>query len=361
LKEIGIGLIGTGFARSSQAPAFRAIGAPITAVCSGRIENARRTAAEFGIPHVCENHEQLIARDDVSLVVVSVPPSLHHRFTLDALAAGKHVLCEKPMAMDAREAREMTDLAASRPRQLALIDHELRFNPTWRRLKELVEEDYLGELYHVTLTIASGFRHSAERPWNWWADRSAGGGLLGALGSHAVDALRWIFGEIEAVAGAIETVIPARKDPQTGSMRAVETDDYSAFLARFAPRAGRRAQGVVLLSAVYASGGRNRLTAAGSRGTLLLEDDETLSGALGFNASFEDLSVKDPARDAPGIPSNIWARSFYHLAQATVAALREGKTEVPPAATFDDGLRCQQVLDAIRRAHRTQRWETVEV
>ena len=183
-EKIGVGLIGTGFARSSQAPAISVCeGAELVAVCSGHYENALAVAEEHDIEHACENYEQLLALDDVSLVVVSTPPFLHHPITMAALEAGKHVICEKPMAMNAREAKEMTERAALRPNQLAIIDHELRFNPTWRRMKELVDGGFLGEFHHVNVMISTGFRHSLQRPWSWWSQKEAGGGLLGALGS----------------------------------------------------------------------------------------------------------------------------------------------------------------------------------
>src|SRR5215475_2644610 len=239
-EKIGVGLIGTGFARSAQAPAFSVCeGAELRAVCSGRLENAQRVAAEFNIKYACENYEQMLALDDVSLVVVSAPPHLHYPITMAALDAGKHVICEKPMAMNAGEAREMIAAAESRPTQLSIVDHELRFNPTWRRMKELVDDGFLGDLYHINITIASGFRHSAQRPWNWWSQRSAGGGLLGALGSHAIDAVRWLFGEIEAVCGAVGTMVPERKDQMNGEMKPNETDDYCAFLLKLAQHDGQ--------------------------------------------------------------------------------------------------------------------------
>jgi predicted dehydrogenase len=360
-EKISVGLVGTGFARSAQAPALRAVaGAELVAVCSGNFDNARRVAEEFHIPHACRDYQELIALDDARLVVVSAPPYLHHPVTLAALQAGKHVICEKPMAMNAGEAREMAELAAARPAQLAIIDHELRFNPTRRRMKEMIDEGFAGELYHVTLTVAAGFRHSAQRPWNWWAQKAAGGGLLGALGSHAIDQLRWLCGEIESVCADVATMVEARPDPATGEMRANETDDYCAFLVRFAPRGGRATRGTVLLSALYASGGKNQMTVAGEKGTLILDGDETLLGAQGYNAPFEDFSLADRAREVAMIPDNLWARSFYHLARETVAALGEGRTEIPHAATFADGLKCQQVMDAVLQSQEEGRWVEVE-
>src|SRR5262249_14699741 len=360
-EKIGVGLIGTGFARSAQAPAFSVCeGAELRAVCSGRLENAQRVAAEFNIKYACENYEEMLALDDVPLIIISAPPHLHYPITLDALDAGKHVICEKPMAMNALEAREMTEAAESLPDQLSIIDHELRFNPTWRRLKELVDDGFLGDLYHINITIASGFRHSAQRPWNWWSQKSAGGGLLGALGSHAIDAVRWLFGEIVSVCGAVETMVPERKDPISGEMRPNETDDYSSFLMKLVPHDAQRrveaAHCTVLLSALFSSGGKNQVTATGSKGTLVLDGEETMSGALGYNHPFEDMSLGDRALEISTLPNNIWARSFYHLARETVQALREDRTEIAHAATFADGLRCQEVIDAVRRSNEEQSW-----
>jgi predicted dehydrogenase len=358
--KIGIGLVGAGFARTSQAPAFKMCeGAELVAVCSGRHENAIRAATEFNIPNVCESYEELITLEDVDLVVVAAPPHLHYPVTMAALEAGKHVICEKPMAMDAEQAEAMTNHAANCPNQLAIIDHELRFNPTWRRLKELVDSGFLGELRHVNITIASGFRHSAQRPWNWWSQESAGGGLLGALGSHAIDMLRWIFGEIESVAGAVTTNVLERRDPKTGEMRPNETDDYTSFIFKLTTHGGRPSYGGVMLSALYASGGKNQITAVGSNGTLMIDGDETLLGASGYSQQFEDLSLVDRAMEISVIPNNIWARSFYHLAREAVQALREGRSEISHAAAFTDGWRCQQVIDAVRQSHREERWVKV--
>ena len=122
------------------------------------------------------------------------------------------------------------------------------------------------------------------------------------------------------------------------------------------PRDGRTSHGMVLLSALYASGGKNQVAAVGSNGTLVLDGDETLIGAMGINHQFEDMSLVDRAREIAVVPDNIWARSFYHLARETIQALREDRTEIAHAATFADGLHCQEVIDAVRRSHEEQRW-----
>lgn len=361
MSKIGIGFVGTGFARSAQAPAFQKYEeSALLGVCSGSFENAKKMAEDFGMPNACRSLEELLAIEAISLIVISAPPHEHHRCAIAALEAGKHVICEKPMAMNAEQSLEMTKAADARSSQLAIIDHELRFNPTWQRMKSLVDEGALGEIYHVNVNIASGFRHSAQRPWNWWAQKSAGGGLLGALGSHAIDALRWLLGDIDAVSGIVATMVPARVDAATGEMRAVETDDYSSFLVRFVPKRSKVTLGSVTLSAVFASGGKNQIAIAGERGTLILDNDETLMFGNGLNTPLEDVSVADPAHDIDGVPGNIWARSFYHLAGATLRTLGSGQSQVEGAATFLDGWRCQQVIDAVHRSHQSRRWERAE-
>jgi predicted dehydrogenase len=115
----------------------------------------------------------------------------------------------------------------------------------------------------------------------------------------------------------------------------------------------------VSLSALFTSGGKNQVTATGSNGTLVLDGEETMSGALGYNHAFEDLSLGDRALEISILPNNIWARSFYHLARETVQALREDRAEIAHAATFADGLRCQEVLDAVRRSSVERRWVDV--
>src|SRR5881392_954361 len=127
--RVGIGIIGTGFARRVQIPAFRACkNAEIVSVASGRLENARETAEEFGVKHFTGDWRETVLHKNVDFVCITTPPSLHCEMTLVALEHGKHVLCEKPMAMNVSEAEEML-AAADAAGVMALIDHELRFQP----------------------------------------------------------------------------------------------------------------------------------------------------------------------------------------------------------------------------------------
>ena len=114
--------------------------------------------------------------------------------------------------MNAGEARIMLE-AARKSGKMALIDHELRFAPARRLFRDLVTEGYLGRLLHVNLAVESPFRLDATRPWSWWSDASRGGGMLGALGSHVVDSVRYTFGEVRAARGQLRTMFGERSGP----------------------------------------------------------------------------------------------------------------------------------------------------
>jgi predicted dehydrogenase len=351
---VHIGLIGTGFAEKVQLPALRHVeGARVVAIASGHRENAERAAAAFGIPRVCEGWEELVALDEVDLVVVSSPPHTHAPAAIAAIEAGRHVLCEKPMALDVDEARRMVEAAGAAGR-LALVDHELRFHPNRRRVKALLEEGYVGRVRHVAAVYRAniGRRHAT---FNWWFRRATGGGLLGAVGSHVVDAVRWWLGEIDEAEGTLRTFVETRPDPATGEPRRVESDDFARFT--LATRGGATVE--ASLSSVAPGPTEHRFEIVGSEGALVLDDErQTLTGWRG--GAEEDLTEPDPARGLEGLPNPLWAPSFVHFARAVVAALAAGRTDVPEAATFADGAATQAVLDAVRRSHERGRRTSID-
>src|SRR5213596_3439840 len=228
--EVRVGFIGSGFARRVQLPGLRFVpGARATAVASSHRSNAEAAAREFGL-RAYDDGETLARALDVDLVIVSSTPDTHARYAIAALEAGKHVLCEKPMAIDAFEAAQMVTASEQHPDRLAWIDHELRYEPNRRRAHELIRSNAIGELRHVDLSLkpylrGDGRPQTAEAPWSWWFDASRGGGILGAVGSHLIDLFRfWSGSEITYVAGLAETFVKERKD-ETGALRPVTPDD----------------------------------------------------------------------------------------------------------------------------------------
>lgn len=357
---IGIGIIGAGFARTTQIPGFRACaGARVVAIASRQRENAERVAREFEIEHVAEDWRAIVAREDVDLISIVTPPVTHCEMVLAALDAGKAVLCEKPMAMNASEAERMRERASAASR-LALIDHELRFMPGRRRMREMLRRGEIGQIRHARLLFRADARASPERAWDWWSDHEAGGGALGAIGSHAVDAFRWLLGtEIREVCCQLATHVTERVEKKTNALRPVTTDDEANLLVRFSDNElAQSATGTISLSMAEPGRPEHRLEVFGAEGALMIEDDGVLWHARTGEGRWREVET-ERGELAAGMRDNSWSRGFTIFSRAIIAALREGRTAIEEAATFTDGYHTQLVLDAARRSHESGRRENV--
>ena len=350
---VGIGIIGTGFARTTQLPGFAACeGARVVAVTSARRENAERAAREFDIPFVADDWRGVVGRADVDLVSIVTPPDTHAEMAAAALEAGKAVLCEKPMAKNADETARMCAAARSAGR-LALLDHELRFLPARRLMREMILGGELGRVRHAKLLFRADSRAFADRPWNWWSDERAGGGALGAIGSHAVDALHWLLGtRVSHVSAALATHVRERPhEPTGGDLRAVTSDDEASLLVNFrGGGAAERATGVVSISMAEAGRPEHTVEVFGTDGALRIDGAGRLSRARVGGGEWQSVGTEE-APPAEGMRDNEWSRGFTVFAREVVAALREGRATVEGAATFDDGHHTQLVLDAARASH----------
>lgn len=353
-EKIGIGIIGTGFARKVQIPAFLACGgANVVSVASGRLSNAEDTAREFNIGHFTGDWRETVERADVDLVCVTTPPDTHFEMTMRALELGKHVLCEKPFAMNADEARQLTELAKEKG-VLALIDHELRFQHGRKTAFEMIRAGEIGKIRHAKYVFHAPNRGDASLPWNWWSDVKQGGGALGAIGSHAIDSLQWFLGApISEVFCQLQTHVKSRKDAQTERMRAVTSDDETNLIFRFATNdLTEDATGTASISMVELPNYQHTVELVGTKGSLRVEYKgevfQTQTGAEIWRR-VENIST---GTAIDGAPDTGFSRGFMEFAPKIVLAIREGKTEIENAPTFVDGLQIQKVLDAARESNR---------
>src|SRR5438270_7446481 len=197
-----IGVIGSGWGSRVQAPLFREAG--------------------FDVVEIKGREWQRFAQENVDVVSVVVPPVHHLEIAQAALAAGKHVVCEKPTALNAAQAAQLVQAAHAHPNQIAIIDHELRFLPSFREARHRI-----GDVRYIEVRYSSPNRGDRAREWTWWSDASQRGGIWGAVGSHFVDAIRYLAGEITSVeAASLETIIKTR------SNRDVTSDDFAAVHLR---------------------------------------------------------------------------------------------------------------------------------
>lgn len=329
-----VGIIGTGFGARVQVPGFRTAGYDVTAICSARLERARAAAEQAGIPVAMDSVDELVARDDVDVVCISSPPALHREHALTALAADKHVICEKPMARDTREAREML-AAAERAGVVHAIDHEFRYTPARSKVKALLDEHAIGDIRLALVMEMTGMLVDPSRPrQEWWLRRDRAGGLLGALGSHWIDSLIWWLGSVDRVTAELAVSAPTRPTTDGGSAT-VTADDTAQLLMRMSSGAIATIQ---LSSAVHHPS--RRVILYGSEGTIVLGGDGRVLLARGSGALEEIL----PAGTTDGAFPDLARRVREH-----VEAGPTGKADAPHP-TFADGLRVQQVMDAAYRS-----------
>ena len=354
-------VIGASFARDAYLPALANIeDAQVVALASARMSSAQAAADQFGIPQAYDDWRVMLDRHEVDLVCIATPtvhhgPQPHAPMTLAALAAGAHVLCEKPMAMNAGEARSMLE-AAEAGGKLHIIGHELRFNPNRRRIKALLEAGELGSIRHVNInSVSPMWGDPASRPaGDWWSLADMGGGRLGAAGSHTIDMIRWWLGDIGALSGQVATMVPQRTDANTGEAWQATADDQNSFMLEMQ----NGALVSVFMSGAARHGTGSTLYIFGSEGTISLADADERVLFARAGEDFVDLSESDPNACLPTVNSGIWNVSFVALMQELCAAIREERP-LQAGATFRDGLKCQVALDGIRRSSAERRWLTL--
>lgn len=315
-----VAIIGSGWGTRVQVPAFTAAGLDVVHV---RARDDWRSAA--------------LARD-VDLVSIVTPPSSHREMALAALDAGKHVICEKPTALDAAEASQMLDAARQRGGQLALIDHELRFLPSVRAAQERIAE--LGGVRYAEVRYASPGRGDRSREWNWWSDAAHGGGIWGAVGSHFVDLLRYLGMEIDAVQSMMRTVIEER------SSKPVTSDDFAHVNLRL--RGGATAS--MTFSAVAAGPDEPAtLTIHGESGAMRIAGESLLVTTP--MKPWQFVAGGELASHPGNSPGGAFGTGTRLLGQALRRWFDGDRNALAFAATFEDGLAQQRVLDAARASH----------
>ncbi|MDI1240439.1 MAG: Gfo/Idh/MocA family oxidoreductase [bacterium] len=347
---VGIGFIGTGFAKSVQMPAFaECAGAKLVSVASGSVENAEAAARQFGLEHFAGDWRATVSHPDVDLVCITTPPNLHKEMVLAAIAEGKHVLAEKPMAMNVAEAEEMTR-AAGKAGVLALIDHELRFQPGRQKAWSMLREGVIGKIRHAKYNFRAPHRGDVNVPWNWWSDIAAGGGALGAINSHIIDSFNWLLrSEVSSVFCQLQTHIKQR--PYGDGVRDVTTDDEANMLLRFTDGdLTTNATGLVSVSMVEQPEYVNLLEFFGAEGAMRIGHRGEVYIAKNGEKEWTAIEV-DFAPPIPGVPDTGFARGFMAFAPKIVDAISGGGAAIEHAATFDDGIRVQRVLDAAQESN----------
>jgi predicted dehydrogenase len=336
----------------------------LRAACGRHVSDLEAFAKRFGWQTTETSWERLVARDDIDLVDICTSNVTHMPIAVAAAKAGKHVFCEKPVAMDADEARQMLEAARE-----AGVRHMVAFN--YRRVpaiilaKQLIEEGKIGQIRHFNAVYYQDWLVDPNSSFVWRHDVKEGGsGAHGDMNAHTVDLARYLVGEIEAVSGAKEIFVKERPLDDGTGMGTVTADDATYFLARF--RDG--ALGSFMATRV-ATGCKNclRLEIFGSEGALVFNLERLNELAFYSRADeveeqgFRTIMVTEeshPFISAWWPPGHIigWEHTFIHEVHDLLLAIDEGESVYPD---FYDGLRCQQVLDAALASAIEERWVEV--
>ncbi|UMP01490.1 Gfo/Idh/MocA family protein [Amycolatopsis sp. EV170708-02-1] len=377
-ETIGIGMVGHAFMGAVHSHAWRSVHRfftppliPRLAVLGGRDEVRAKAAAErFGWEDVETDWRALIARDDVDLVDICTPGDSHAEIAIAALEAGKHVLCEKPLANTLAEAEAMAEAAAKARANgvRSMVAFNYRRVPALAHARKLVASGALGEIRHVRSVYLQDWLSDAQAPMTWRLHKDkAGSGALGDLGAHIVDAAQFVTGDtITGVSALTNTFVKERPDGGGGTGQ-VTVDDTALFLGRFSGGA------VASFEATrFALGRKNamRLEINGSKASLAF-DFESMNelsffdgGQPATEAGFRRILVTEPEHPYVGVwwpPGHLlgYEHTFTNEVADLLTAIGEGKD---PEPSFEDGLRVQQVLDAVERSASDEaRWTTVPV
>jgi predicted dehydrogenase len=359
-KPLTVGIVGLGYGRA-HIPAFQAHDCEVVAVCQRDGAAAQKIAERYGVPQVFTRWEEMLERARPAIVVIAAPPVLHKAIALQAFAGGAHVLCEKPLAMDAMEARAMVEAAAKAGR-VAMTAFNWRFPAAMQRFHAMAEAGHVGRVIHLGGRWLGARWADEAAPSTWRMDRAlAGHGAMGDMGVHLVDLVRWSFGEFARVFARGGVAYPSRIMPDG---KPADAEDHCAVLAELASGA------LVTLQASRAARGANEssLEAYGTQGALVYRLDRNQprwdrGGALQATRDDGRLApVKVPAavpRSAgEGDPMEVVGKvTLAPLVKRMLAAIRRGE---PPSPSFEDGLRAQAVLDAVLASERTAGWVPVD-
>jgi predicted dehydrogenase len=241
MREIGVGIIGTGFMGRAHALAYRAVSGifptelrpVLEMVADNNSEAGKRAHGQFGFRRVTADWRQLVNDPAVAIVSITTPNLVHREMALAAIAAGKHVHCEKPIAPNAEDARTMMEAAEARG-ILTQVGYNYIKNPLLALARDMVAGGELGEIVGFRGIHAEDYMLDANVPWNWRVDPRGGSGAVADLGSHIIGLARFLVGPIEALSADLETVVKDRPvGPGAAERRPVEVDDIARLVVRF--------------------------------------------------------------------------------------------------------------------------------
>ena len=331
---------------------------------STAVEKARK---QYGWEHSSTDWREVVGNPEIDILDINTPNDSHAEIAIAAAKAGKHILCEKPLAMDVKQCRQMLQ-AVKKANVVHMICHNYRRIPAIAQAKKMIGEGVLGEIRHYHARYAQSWLVDPKAPRLWRMQKQfAGSGAHGDINAHIIDLGRFLVGEFDEVSGQMLTFIKQRPLPENQKkMGRVTVDDAAQCIGRF-----KNGAMLNLEATRYATGRKNHihLEINGSKGSLEFnfEDMNRLkyfdNTALADRQGFADIIVTQQNGVHPYVgqwwpPGHIigYEHTFVHTLADFVNAVAKGKAVQP---TFEDGLKNQQVLEAVEKSASSRRWVKV--
>jgi predicted dehydrogenase len=368
-------VVGTGFIGPVHVEALRRLGIPVRGVLGSNPQKSIAAARSMRLDRGYESFAQLLDDPLVDVVHIASPNRWHFEQCRAALIAGKHVVCEKPLAMTSKQSEELVRLSAERPRQLAAVCHNIRYYPLNQEAKTRLPA--LGKVHHISGSYVQDWLLN-DSDFNWRILSAEGGPLraVADIGTHWIDLVQHVAGlKIESVCADLATCIPVRQaqSAETFSQKTnlhdepqpvrIDTEDTGNVLLRFA----NGATGVFHVSQVTA-GRKNclRYEISAATGSMAWNSERPDELWIGRRERINESLLRDPSllstsaraySDFPGGHAEGFPDSFKQLFKATYQCLDNVTIGLPSAyPTFADGHREMLLCDAILRSHRERRW-----
>jgi len=350
--KLRIGVVGVGFGAQVQIPGFQSEGLKVVAVCTRHKDRAKYVADQFKIPFYFSNYRQLLEMQDLDAVSVVTPYSYHREISEATLEAGKHIICEKPFASNISEASSMRNMARKHQHLTSMIDHEFRWMPQWAYVRDLISEGYIGQFDFVRVNFYLGPPPPEKK--NMYLESKKKNNprneFLWGVGSHYIDILRNWFGDIRGVKARmfIEDNDKRTVKQQASAKNNYYLKDNLSLLMDFKSGGWGTLVGRTTLSDKQ---GLVDIEIVGSEGSIIIyhrlhnlhaNNDRVYGSRLACDDKREELRIPsrylsiNDNRDSRLIP-------FRHLVRSFIKGTMVGNS---PEPNFEDGYRCQQVLNA---------------
>ena len=374
MQELGVGIVGFGFMGKTHSYGYRnfplfydpppaKIG--LIGVCTAHRETAQKAAELLGFEVATTDYRELLGRDDIDIINCCTPNKDHYPLLMDAMKAGKHIYCDKPLALDVREAKDIAEAssAAAGKCQMAL---NYRFLPATLRAKEMVDAGFMGQVFHFRAEYLHAGYIDPNRPMSWRLRKeTSGGGALFDLGSHVLDLMYHLLGEYASVSAMCETITKERPvKGKPGEMGNVEVDDVALLNVRM--KSG--AFGTIEATR-FATGAQDelRFEIHGSKGAmrfnlmdpnwLYVYDCEDEAGDCGGDRGFKQIecvqrypkpAVFPAPKASPG-----WLRAHMHSLHDFVTHV---VNDTPTSPNFAEAAHVHELMDAAYRSSASGSW-----